>query len=163
MPHHPCPRHGNEHPCTCAMGNLYRFVEPVVLLLLKNRGQSYGYELASDVAKHALTDAEIEVSALYRTLRQLEQNNCVTSKWDVEGNGPARRLYVLTPRGEQHLEEWIIVLAHLSKSMARFVKQAKSAVKRSKARASAAPANQIERGEKANENRNTDKRRHVNL
>ena len=87
MPRRTCPRHGNEHPCTCAMGNLYRFVEPVLLLLLKEKGRSYGYELASDVRKHALTDAEIEVSALYRTLRQLEQNSCVTSKWDVEGSG----------------------------------------------------------------------------
>jgi DNA-binding PadR family transcriptional regulator len=145
------------------MGNLYRFVEPVLLLLLKNRGQSYGYELTSDVRKHALTDAEIEVSALYRTLRQLEQNNCVTSTWDVEGNGPARRLYVLTPRGEEHLQEWITVLAHLSKSMTRFVKQAKSAVKKRKSQALGSLASELEKGEKANENCNTDKRRHVNL
>jgi DNA-binding PadR family transcriptional regulator len=110
------------------MGNLYRFVEPVLLFLLKKKGQSHGYELAGDVRKYALTDAEIEVSALYRTLRQLEQNNCVTSKWDVEGSGPARRLYVLTPRGKQHLEEWVTVLAHMSRSMTRFVKGAQAAV-----------------------------------
>ena len=134
MRHRTCPRHGNEHPCTCAMGNLYRFVEPVLLLLLRTKGQSYGYELASDVPKYALTDAEIEVSALYRTLRQLEQNDCVTSKWDVEGSGPARRLYALTARGEQHLEEWVTVLGHMSKSMTRFVSQAKSTVKNSKPR-----------------------------
>jgi len=110
------------------MGNLYRFVEPVLLFLLKKKGQSHGYELAGDVRKYALTDAEIEVSALYRTLRQLEQNNCVTSKWDVEGSGPARRLYVLTPRGKQHLEEWVTALAHMSRSMTRFVKGAQAAV-----------------------------------
>jgi DNA-binding PadR family transcriptional regulator len=116
------------------MGNLYRFVEPVLLFLLKKKGQSYGYELASDVRKYALTDAEIEVSALYRTLRQLRQNNCVTSKWDVEGSGPARRLYVLTPRGKQHLEEWVTVLAHMSRSMRRFVRRAQAAAKDTKPR-----------------------------
>jgi DNA-binding PadR family transcriptional regulator len=116
------------------MGNLYRFVEPVLLFLMKKKGQSYGYELASDVRKYALTDAEIEVSALYRTLRQLEQNSCVTSKWDVEGSGPARRLYALTAGGEQHLEEWVTVLGHMSKSMTRFVREAKSTVKNSKPR-----------------------------
>ena len=77
-------------------------------------------------AKHAFTDAEIEVSALYRTLRQLEQNDCVTSEWDVKGSGPARRLYKLTPRGEEHLEEWITVLAHMTESMSRFVREARS-------------------------------------
>jgi DNA-binding PadR family transcriptional regulator len=108
------------------MGNLYRFVEPVLLFLLRRKGQSYGYELASKLRDFALTDAEIETSALYKTLRQLEQNDCVVSKWDVEGSGPARRLYALTSRGKQHLEEWITVLDHISKSMARLVEEART-------------------------------------
>lgn len=127
MPRRPCPRHGRDYPCTCAMGNLYRFVEPVVLLLLKIKGRSYGYDLAADLQRHALTDAEIERAALYRTLRQLETNGNVVSEWEVEQSGPARRVYKLTPQGEQHLQEWAAVLEHVSKSMARFVKQARSA------------------------------------
>ncbi len=130
MPYRTCPRHGNQHPCTCAMGNLYRFVEPVLLFLLKRKGRAHGYELATEVRKHALTDAAIEVSALYRTLRQLEHNDCLTSEWDVEGSGPARRLYELTPRGKEHLEEWITVLAQMSKSMSRFVREARSPIER---------------------------------
>ena len=126
MPKRTCPRHGNQHPCTCAMGNLYRFVEPVLLFLLQRKGRAHGYELAADVRRYALTDAEIEVSALYRTLRQLEQNDCVTSEWDVEGSGPARRNYELTLRGREHLQEWLTVLAHMSQSMSRFVREARS-------------------------------------
>ncbi len=126
MPYRTCPRHGKQHPCTCAMGNLYRFVEPVLLFLLQRKGRAHGYELANELPKHALTDAEIEVSALYRTLRQLEQNDCVTSEWDVEGRGPARRLYELTPRGREHLGEWLTVLAHMSQSMSRFVREARA-------------------------------------
>ncbi len=111
------------------MGNLYRFVEPVVLLLLEKKGSSYGYELASEVRQYALTDAEVEVAALYKTLRQLEKNDCVTSTWDVEGSGPARRVYALTPRGKEHLGEWITVLDHMSKAMARYVRNARTARK----------------------------------
>ena len=48
------------------MGNLYRFVEPVALLLLKKIGDSYGYDLSIDLQTYALTDAEIERAALYR-------------------------------------------------------------------------------------------------
>jgi DNA-binding PadR family transcriptional regulator len=106
------------------MGNLYRFVEPVLLFLLKKKGRSYGYELAAELREHALTDASIEAAALYKTLRQLEQNDCVTSEWDVTGKGPAKRVYCLTPRGEEHLAEWIIVLDHLARSMTRFVRTA---------------------------------------
>jgi len=108
------------------MGNLYRFVEPVVLLLLKKKGRSYGYDLSGDLQEHALTDADIERAALYRTLRQLEINGNLKSEWDVENAGPARRVYRLTAKGEKHLQEWATVLDHVSKSMARFVKETRA-------------------------------------
>lgn len=103
------------------MGNVYRFVEPVVLLLLKMKGHSYGYDLAGDIEEYALTDAQIDRGALYRTLRQLEQNGHVVSEWDVRQTGPARRVYSLTKAGEQHLAEWSQVLSNLSSAMTRFV------------------------------------------
>jgi poly-beta-hydroxybutyrate-responsive repressor len=111
------------------MGNLYRFVEPVVLLLLKQKGRSYGYGLSVELQKHTLTDAEVERAALYRTLRQLEINGNVTSEWDTDRGGPARRVYKLTARGERHLEEWATVLEHVSKSMVRFVKDTRESLR----------------------------------
>jgi len=126
VPSRLCLRHGRAHPCSCAMGNLSRFVEPIVLLLLKKKGHSYGYDLAGTLQEHALTDAKIERAALYRTLRQLERNGNVVSEWDVETGGPARRVYKLTPNGEKHLDEWAAVLEHVSRSMNRFVKAART-------------------------------------
>ena len=38
------------------MGNLYRFVEPVLLFLLRKKGRSYGYELAAELGEHAGVD-----------------------------------------------------------------------------------------------------------
>jgi DNA-binding PadR family transcriptional regulator len=108
------------------MGNLYRFVEPVTLYLLKVRGRTHGYELAGALNDNALTDSRIEPGALYRTLRRLEENGFVVSEWDVSSGGPARRLYDLTPRGEEHLEEWLAVMERMSKSLARFVTDVKS-------------------------------------
>jgi PadR family transcriptional regulator, regulatory protein PadR len=124
MPRGFCHRHG-QRPCTCAMGNLYRFVEPVLLYALKAKGQTYGYELGGALQEHALTDAEIDKGALYRTLKQLETNGMVVSEWDVSGTGPARHLYKLTPAGEEHLREWIAVLDQLGHSIARFVGDAR--------------------------------------
>lgn len=109
------------------MGNVYRFVEPVVLFMLREKGQAHGYELSRSLQEHALTDAEIEGAALYRTLRRLEQHRYVRSKWDAGSSGPARRVYLLTKAGERHLAEWAQVLDHLSKSMTSFVKKAKKA------------------------------------
>ena len=103
------------------MGHLYRFVEPVLMLMIKERGRTYGYDLSGDLADYAFTDAEIERAALYRTLNVLEKNGFVVSEWDVKGSGPARKLYSLTQDGEHHLQQWAQVLKKVSKSMSQFV------------------------------------------
>ncbi len=126
MPRGNCLRHAGKRPCTCAMGNLYRFVEPVVLYLLEKEGPAYGYELAVNLQQHALTDAEIDRGALYRTLQRLEIMGHVTSEWDTSGNGPARHTYKLTQSGKDHLREWAVVLGSLSRSMESFVEDVRS-------------------------------------
>lgn len=115
-----CPRHAGSRPCTCAMGNLYRYIEPVVLLILKEQKESYGYDLAERLTELALTDARIERASLYRTLRALEENGFVTSAWDVEGRGPARRVYSLTGPGRLRLQEWAQVLHRMGGAMIAF-------------------------------------------
>ena len=123
MPRGKCSHHPDSYPCTCAMGHLYRFVEPVLLLMIKERGRTYGYDLSGDLSDYSFTDAEIERAALYRTLNVLEKNGFVISEWDVEGSGPARKLYSLTEEGELHLQQWAQVLKKVSQSMAKFVRK----------------------------------------
>ncbi len=117
-----CARH--KYPCTCAMGHLYRFVEPVLLLMLKERGGSYGYDLSGHLAEYAFTDAEIERAVLYRTLRRLQENGYVSSNWRMGEAGPARKVYTLTKAGKNHLREWAEVLTKVADSMDRFVGRA---------------------------------------
>jgi len=124
-----CPRH--DYPCTCAMGHLYRFVEPVLLLVLKEKERTYGYEILGSLTEHAFTDGEIEKAVLYRTLRRLEENGYIVSDWDTDEPGPARRVYTLTRDGEKHLEEWSQVLSKVAASMNRFVRKVSSLGSRS--------------------------------
>jgi PadR family transcriptional regulator len=140
MPRKICVHHDKDYPCSCGMGNLYRFVEPVVLQLLQTKGRSCGYDLCSDLKNHTLTDAQIDKAALYRALRQLEANGNVKSTWEEGEAGPARRVYRVTKDGERHLEEWIIVLEHLSKSMNRFVREARKTLRKSQSSTAAARA-----------------------
>jgi DNA-binding PadR family transcriptional regulator len=104
------------------MGNVSRFIEPVVLRILKEKKKSYGYEIAECLPKYALTDATIEGAALYRTLRTLEVNGHVSSTWDA-GDGPARRNYSLTRSGHVHLREWADLLEGLGKAMIEFARE----------------------------------------
>ena len=119
---HRCCRTGVDRPCTCAMGNVSRFIEPVVLRILKEKKKSYGYQIAECLALYALTDANIEGAALYRTLRTLEANGHVVSSWET-GDGPSRRTYALTRSGEEHLGEWIDLLNALGHAMINFARE----------------------------------------
>ncbi|MBM3496681.1 MAG: PadR family transcriptional regulator [Armatimonadetes bacterium] len=103
------------------MGNLYRFIEPVALHLLLEKGSAHGYDLATALQDHQLTDSDVDRGALYRTLRALEQMGHVTSAWDVSGVGPARRVYKLTPTGIAHLREWIEVLTRMRDALNEFL------------------------------------------
>lgn len=129
MPHVECRRHKGQYPCTCAMGHLYRFVEPVLLLILKEKKQSYGYGLSSELSRYSFTDSEIESAVLYRTLRRLEAHGYVRSHWDVNEPGPARRVYSLTKEGNEQLRGWAQVLGKVASSMSRFARRALSATK----------------------------------
>ena len=113
----------HAYPCSCAMGHLSRFVEPVVLLILREKGHAHGYDLSASLVNYAFTDSEIERAALYRVLRRLERFAYVKSGWKIAPNGPARRVYSLTSKGEAHLREWAIVLDKVATSIARYVKR----------------------------------------
>ena len=119
-----CKQPGWGRPCTCAMGNVSRFIEPVVLRILKEKKRSYGYEIAECLAQYALTDATIEGAALYRTLRTLEANGYVSSTWEA-GDGPARRNYSLTRSGNVHLRDWAHLLETLGNAMIEFSRETK--------------------------------------
>lgn len=105
------------------MGNVSRFIEPVVLRILNDKKRSYGYVIAECLTQYALTDATIEGAALYRTLRTLEANGYVSSTWEA-GDGPARRNYSLTRSGHLHLRDWNDLLETLGKAMIEFARQA---------------------------------------
>jgi len=113
-----CHRGGRgERPCSCEMGNLYRFCEPIVLLTLAKLGTAHGYQIAAEAEPYAVTHAGLDGAAIYRALRRLEATKCVTSSWDTGGGGPARRVYTLTDRGREHLAEWAEVLEAIASSV----------------------------------------------
>jgi PadR family transcriptional regulator PadR len=139
--------HGRNHrdqldgrPCSCEMGNLYRFTEPIVLLVLARLGTAHGYQIAAEAGPLAVTHAGLDGAAIYRALRRLEETDCVTSGWDTSGGGPARRLYTLTERGLEHLAEWAEVMEGITSAVNVLVKESRKVGKAQKAAKAAAPS-----------------------
>ena len=74
---------------------------PYVLLAISAQ-RAHGYYIEQYLRSLGL--AQVEMTRLYRTLRQLEQQGLVTSAWEAGEGGPARRVYQLTDAGRGWLQ-----------------------------------------------------------
>ncbi len=74
---------------------------PYVLLAISTQ-QAHGYLIERYLRGLGL--AQVEMTTLYRTLRQLEKDGLVRSAWEAGAQGPARRVYTLTEAGRTWLD-----------------------------------------------------------
>lgn len=51
---------------------------------------------------------QMDIGILYRTLRDLEERELVSSRWSDESLGPQRRMYTFTTEGKLVLAQWIM-------------------------------------------------------
>ncbi len=81
---------------------IQRFLEPCLLLLL-HCDEAHGYELIEGLSPFGFEQNPVDLSTVYRMLRGLEEQGLVTSRWDTDSGGPARRLYRITQEGDRYL------------------------------------------------------------
>ena len=107
MGRHRC-RHGQgNNQFNQAISGIPRYIEPVILLLLKKKGVSYGYELIAEGTKLSITGEPIDPGSIYKVLRRMEEEGLVVSQWELRGAGPQRRHYRITEMGNMMLNNWI--------------------------------------------------------
>lgn len=113
--------HHETERCQCPGGRMTRFLQPRLLLLFAKMKQSYGYELIEHIGDFGFEEETLDVGAIYRNLRNMEKEGLVTSEWDTKGTGPARRLYRLTPDGEEMLHSWAVSIQQRKTALERFL------------------------------------------
>ncbi len=79
------------------------WLTPVALVVLREES-SHGYELMERIGEFGFE--EMHPGALYRTLRQMENEGLCESEWETSNGGPARRMYSVTDAGKAHLDAW---------------------------------------------------------
>ena len=97
-----------------------RFLEPCLLLLLR-RGASHGYSLLDALKQFGFVEGVVDPSVVYRVLRDMESQDWVASEWDTSGSGAPRRVYAVTPKGEEYLAWWIADLRKTKEELERFL------------------------------------------
>lgn len=87
-------------------GKRDRYMQPSILMGLYLK-PSYGYELIQNIQKFGFVEGHAPPGMIYRHLRQMEEEGLVSSEWETEGAGPAKRIYKLTQDGKEMLAVWI--------------------------------------------------------
>jgi PadR family transcriptional regulator PadR len=103
-------------------GKVERYVQPSILLGL-NLKPSYGYELIHSIQEFGFVEGQAPPGMIYRHLRQLEEDGLVHSEWETEGSGPAKRMYRLTPEGEEVLSIWIVYMERQVENLQSFIRR----------------------------------------
>ncbi len=96
-----------------------RFVEPALLLLLRERS-AHGYELLERL-RGLTEEPRVDMGNLYRVLRALEEDGFVRSEWQADVPGPAKRTYELTDDGRRLLDLWAEALRDNQTLIASFL------------------------------------------
>jgi len=95
-------RQRGKHGKQC---RLVRFMEAVLLLLL-HHGEAHGYSLLDQMGDFGFQD--VSSSVVYRALREMEERGWVSSRLeDEQTQGPPRRMYSLSPAGEEGLSSFV--------------------------------------------------------
>jgi PadR family transcriptional regulator PadR len=92
---------------------------PMILLTLR-QCNSHGYDLMKQVAKLGL--APMNPGTWYRTLRRMEEEGIIESRWETSGNGAARRMYSITVSGEAYLDFWADALRQYRLALDAFLR-----------------------------------------
>ena len=112
--------------CPCSGKGMSNLAGPWILLLLYSNGRMHGYEigkyLETQVSRLGLS---VNITGVYRHLKQLEERGMLVSEWDMPTRGPARRAYGLTEAGTQCLNRWIETLSVQKALIGRFLEQAR--------------------------------------
>jgi poly-beta-hydroxybutyrate-responsive repressor len=101
------------------------------LLLFLARKPAHGYELM-DRLEHEPDGPDADPGFVYRTLRQFEEDGLVSSSWDTEGGGAARRVYRITAEGLDYLDAWAARMQRTRERLDRFLSEYETQLKKEK-------------------------------
>jgi PadR family transcriptional regulator PadR len=104
--------------CHGKIDRIPHFTQPRLLLELAKK-PAHGYELIELLSEGGGTAPD--PGNFYRMLRGLEEEGLVSSKWDTQNTGPARRVYELTDQGLDFLQAWAVTIQQTHQSLERFL------------------------------------------
>ncbi|MBN1298064.1 MAG: helix-turn-helix transcriptional regulator [Actinobacteria bacterium] len=113
--------------CLSACSRQKRFLIPALLLLIAEN-PTHGYELIEKYALLGFTDAGSDPGAVYRTLKMLEAKSFISSFWETDKPGAAKKIYSITEEGLLLLKRWMSEIRQRKKILEIFIKRYESLI-----------------------------------
>ena len=114
--------------CSCKGNNLDKLLQPSILTLLANRDM-HGYVIIQELENKNLFQCEkYDNAGIYRTLKSLEEKALVSSEWEFDATGPAKKIYKINSSGKECLANWIRTLEDYKKTIDVIIKSAKAVI-----------------------------------
>ena len=111
-----------ENQCDCETHGLKieGFMVPCILFLLSEE-PSHGYEIMEKLGALDFVDITPDPSVIYRHLRRMETEGKVSSQLEPGSGGPARKVYSITPEGEDYLHMWAMKIRRRKAALDKFI------------------------------------------
>ena len=74
-----------------------------LILAVLSDAPSHGYAIAREIERRSAAALKMGEGALYPALRALETDGFISSAWELQISGPARKVYTLTEKGHGEL------------------------------------------------------------
>jgi len=94
--------------------------QTLILAVLED-GPLHGYAIAREIERRTDDALRISEGSLYPALRSLESDEFVSSTWEVQSSGPARRNYQLTEKGRGALIKQVSMWKHFAKAVSAVI------------------------------------------
>lgn len=75
-------------------------IDTIILRLLQEEDM-YGYQIYKAILERSSGEYELKEPTMYTSLRRLEAQGCITSRWGEETQGGRRRYYNVTGAGRE--------------------------------------------------------------
>jgi DNA-binding PadR family transcriptional regulator len=78
----------------------------------------HGYMISQGLQElAAFAENPPDSAGLYRVLKMMEAEGMLTSEWNTEGSGPAKRVYRINQAGWDCLNRWAVTLEAYSENL----------------------------------------------
>jgi len=108
----------NTHKCSYPERRWMQFL----ILRVVYEKSTYGYEITKKIEEISKGRHKIKSGTMYTTLRRMEQEGLLNSSWQKSKDGPDKRTYRVTKKGERYLKKWLESIIERKKMIDKMVK-----------------------------------------